>query len=546
MEKRIYIKDWLELKPYKKQTETDSYYLKICNVIKRAITTNRQSFVLQKYLNKKYIDYLACFLTSYLEDIISETNIWNSFVKKHQLLYKKQLPFYILDEYYEKEINPQDISFLIWYFLNTVQEDIFILPFNDFIVETAEKVMEVFDNAWEYAPENEYLQSVYQISENEADYYVARNLIDTILFKTYLFYPDTILKLQEQELEIIEDGKDNEDIMMFLNENRDSTLHKTHTRLLSLKGKEWSSEILGNNHQLHKDFLSIPPRIRGFFLYKGQDNNSIFIEHIASSKKFNLTKKSFDQSDTLKEVDTILYMGIAQWKDEWWFSGVFFQQPFNPDLILDEKNSLESRMVVNFIDHQKKETDKLLEMQLTAFKDFNNGLPIAFMPSQEIDNYVKNYTEYFNNSLGLSPKEKEEAKQRAKNDGFFGTEEDPKNYSEVSETGLVFFNPKSGVEIALAVNSAFPLPNNPFFSVEESEDDIMLLLISDEMSTELAMFCIDNCKSDLPFFNEGIGKRYLDDIDFLLRFWKKDTYFTKPSITYTGQDKLPTGGKGLL
>jgi hypothetical protein len=108
----------------------------------------------------------------------------------------------------------------------------------------------------------------------------------------------------------------------------------------------------------------------------------------------------------------------------------------------------------------------------------------------------------------------------------------------------VFFNPKSGLEIALAVNCAFPLPNNPFFNVEDSEEDIMFLLISDEMSTELAMFCIDNCKNNLPFFKEGVGKRYLDDIDFLLRFWKKDNYLAKPSITYTGQEKQPAGNNG--
>ena len=544
MGNRIYIKDWLELKPYEKQTVTDSYYLKICNDVKKSITTNKQSFVLQIYLDKKDIDILACFLTSYLEDIISETNVWNSFVKTHQRLYKKHLPFYILDEYYEEEINPQDISFLIWYFLNTVQEEKFIAPFNDFIFETAEKVMDVFDKAWDYVPQNEYLKSIYEIDENEDDFYVARNLIDTILFKTYLFYPDTLLKLREQELEIIENSKDDENIMMFLNENRDSTLHKTHTRLLSLKGKEWASEILGNNNRLKNDFLGISPRIRGFFLYKGQDDYNILIEHIASSKKFKLTKKSFDHADSLKEVDAILFMGIAQWKDEWWFSGVFFQQPFNPDLILDEKNSLESRMAVNYIDHQRKETNEMLEMQLTAFKDFNKGLQIAFIPSEEIENFVRNYTEYFNNSLDLSAKEKEEAKQRARKDGFFGTKEEHKDYSEVSDTSLVFFNPKSGLEIALAVNCAFPLPNNPFFNVEDSEEDIMFLLISDEMSTELAMFCIDNCKNNLTFFKEGVGKRYLDDIDFLLRFWKKDNYLTKPSITYTGQEKQPAGNNG--
>ena len=100
MDKRIYIKDWLELKPYGNQTVTDSYYLKICNEIKKVITTNKQSFVLQRYLDNEDINLLSCFLTSYFEDLLSETNIWNSFVRTHQRLYRKQLPFYNLDEYY--------------------------------------------------------------------------------------------------------------------------------------------------------------------------------------------------------------------------------------------------------------------------------------------------------------------------------------------------------------------------------------------------------------------------------------------------------------
>ncbi|HET9056089.1 MAG TPA: DUF3843 family protein [Chitinophagaceae bacterium] len=537
MDKRIYIKDWLELKPYGKQTVTDNYYLKICNDVKKVITTNKQSFVLQRYLDNEDINLLSCFLTSYFEDLISETNIWTSFVKTHQRLYRKQLPFYNLVEYYEEEINPQDISFLIWYFLNTVQEEKFISPFNDFIVETAEKIVDVFDKEWEYAPENEYLKTFYQIDQKQNNFYIARNLIDTVLFKTYLFYPDTLFKLQEQEIEIIKNNKEKNNITMFLNENRDRTLHKVHTRLLGLKGKEWVSEILGANHLLNKDFLTISKKIQGFFLYKGQDKNNIFIEHIASSKKFNLTKKSFDHSHTLKELDTILFIGIAMWKDEWWFSGVFFQQPFNPDLILDEKNSLESRMAVNFLDHQKKETDEMLKKQLSAFKDFNNGSQIAFLPSVRIEEYYKEYIEFFNNTLNLSEKEIREAKQRARNDGFFGTNDTHKDFSELSETGLVFFNPNGGTEIALAVNSAFPMASNPYFKEEDSEEHMMRLLMDQSLSTELVIYCIDNCKTKLSFFTKGVGKKYLEDIDFLLRFWKKDNYHTIPSITYTGQNE---------
>jgi uncharacterized membrane protein len=534
MKNRIYIQQWLDFKPYQSHTVTDTYYLKLSNEVKQAITTNTQSLVLQRYLQPKEINMLACFLTSYFEDLISETRLWNSFIKKHKELYNKQLPFYFLDEYYEDEINLQDISLLIWYFMNTIQEEKFIAPFNDFISETAEKVMAVFDKAWDYAPENEHLKQFYEIAENETDFYEARAINDIVLFQSYLFYSDTSKEIREKELEIIKNAEAKENLKMFLNDNRDDTLHKLHTRLLSLTGKEWAAEIIGDKHRLKNDFLSISPRIRGYFFYKGQDKKNVFIEHIASSNKFNLTKKSFDKGDSLQKIDTILFMSIVEWKNEWWFSGVFFQQPFNADLILDEKNSIEARIQVGFLEHQTEDVNEVLEKQYNAFKEFNDGLPIAFIPSEKVDDFIKNYMEYFNASLKLSSKKQKEAKQRARDEGYFGTEYEPKNYKEISETALIFFNPKSGVEIALATNSAFPLPNNPYFKKAESEEHILRLLMDESLSVELAMYCIDNCKSYLPFFKEGEGKSYLKDIDFLLRFWKKDNYHTKPAITFTG------------
>ena len=538
---RIYIKEWLELKPYDKQIVTDNYYLKLSNDVKKTIVSNKQSFILQKYLDKDEINLLACFLTSYFEDIISKTNIWNIFVTYHKKLYNKQVPFYNLDAYYEKEINQQDVSFLIWYFINTVQNEKFVSPYNDFIIETAGKVINVLDDAWDYAPESEYLKSFYTIDENETDFYIARKLIDNIMFKSYLFFPDVLLDLRDAEYDIFEEHENNDDInpdhlIQLLNEIRDYTLHNKCTSLLSLKGKEWASEILGKSHSLSKDYNEISQKIQSYFLYKGQDENDVFIEHIASGKAFKLTKKSLDHYNELKDIDTVLFMGIVKWQGEWWFSGVYFQRDFDPDLVLDEKNSIKSRVVVNFLDHQEKDMDEMLGKQLKAFKEYNNDSQIAFMESEKIDAFIKGYYQYFNDSLNLSDKEKREARQRAKNDGFFGTEEESKDFSEVSETALIFFNPKSGVEIALAVNSAFSDANNPFYNEEESTEHIKRLLLEKNLSTELAMYCIDNYKTKLQFFKEGEGKMYLKDIDFLLRFWKKDHYWAKPTITFTGEE----------
>ena len=533
MIKKIYIDEWHNLKPYESNVPTDTYYLKLSNEIKRILKSNEQALIFQMYLEEDDIDLLSCFLCSYFEDIISETNIWNSFVSIHKTKYNKTLPFYELENYIEKEINNQDIYFLIWYFINTIQESKFISPFNDFIYFSGDKIMEIFEREWENAPINEQLQSFYQISENEIDYYEVRKRIDTILFKTYLFFPDTGIDFFNSEFDVFEEHKHDPMLMNLLNENRDNNLHKLHTRLLSLKGSEWAQEIVRQNNQPNKELFEISKKIQGYFLYKGQDNENIKIEHIASGKEFLLTKKSYDHSDSLNEIDEIIHLGMVKWQNEWWFSGVSFIQPFNADLILDEKNSISSRSAVNFIDHEQFDTSDLLNKQRLIFEAFNDGSQIAFLKTSEIDKFNADFVEFYNKSLNLSDKQIKAASDKAKKDGLF-IKDSTIDFSDHGENGLVFFNPKSGCEIAFDVNSSFPLPNNPFYNDAENEEHVLHVLINEDISKELALFCIEHCKNKLPFFKKDPGKAYLEDIDFLLRFWKKSNYHTQPSITYTG------------
>jgi len=530
--RRIYLKDWFEIKPYDSQTNSDSFYLKICNKVYVALQESGEISFLNNFLDEEDLKNFSCFLTSYLEDLVSETRIWGTFTKAHLSLYNKPLPFFLFDEYYEDEVNPQDIAFLTWYYLNELTENTFISPYHEGIATITEFVLDIFDDAWELAPENKVLQSLYKIDEDETDYYVARKLIDRILFETYLFYPDTAFKLSDEVLDIVEtEFMDTDKMVSLLNDVRDNLLQISHTRLLSFTGKEWAAKLLGDEHALHKDLLNISQKINGLFLYKGQDDNSIFVEHIASGKSFDITKLSFDDHATLTELDQIIFLGIVRWKEEWWFSGVSFLSEFNADLILNEKNSITSRMVVNFLDEEKVKGEVTLAMQLKAFKEYNNGSQIKFLPPEEIDSFPQAFTEYFNKTLNLSLNEEEEARERVRKDGFLGGETTHENFEPPTEPGLVFFNPKRGIEVAVGINSAFPMPNNPFFDAEKTDSDLVALLMNDYFSKDLAMFCIDNCKKDLSFLNDGVGSMYMENIDFLMRYWKNVNYHASPGIT---------------
>lgn len=530
MKERIYINDWLRLKPYEKPTVTDSYYLKLSNRIKETFKSVN-GFVFRSYLVENNIKLLSCFLASWFEDIISKTKIWLTFTQVHRQLYGKILPFYDTSEYYDEEPNWQDLSFLLWYFLNIIQEEKFISPFNDFIINTANELMNIFDEEFEYAPENKMLKDYYSLDYNESDYYTVRNLIDTILFKTWLFYPDSNFKFVHQFTTFLENGGDQFD-PSFLNEIRDQMVHTHHTRLLALTGKEWASRLIGEEHPVGKHLLNMSKRIRGYFFYKSQTSTNIVIEHIASGKQFKLTKKSFDYGHELTRPDTILYLGIVKWMDEWWFSGLYFKKDFDANLVLNEKNSLKSRMEVGFLDNKQEKNDALAKQQ-KVFLKMNNGAPVVFLPTAGVEDFFQEFITRYNQSLNLSEKEQKKSAERMKKSGFFGKEEKA-SFENLEETAMVYFNPESGIEVAMGINSAFPLPENPYFDETKSGEDILYMLMSEEISISLTKFGIETGREKLAFYKEEPGKLYMKDLDFLLRFWKKSAYFPKPEITFIG------------
>ena len=524
---RIYIKEWLKLKPYSDHSNTDIYYLQLCNSAKKSLLAQYKDGF-DKYLDEKEINLLSCLLVSYFEDIISETGIFTAFTNKHKELYGKRLPFYETEDYYVNDINIQDVRFLLWYFINTIQDLYFVSPYNELISIAAKDLMALFEEEYEYAPENNELKKQYSLPEDETDYYICRELINKILFNTYLFYPDTRFALDKKLTDIIKSHRNDEFLTGYLNDAQDALTYSLRTKLLSISGQEWAAEILGKDHPLHKDFLNISPKITGYFLYKGQDSENLFLEHIASGKRFNLTKKSFETSFIPSRVDTILYMGIILWRQEWWFSGIHVQIDYNDELVRNQKQSIEAKNDVEFLDNNEDKIKETLNLQNEIFLKFNNGKPIAFLPAGEIDTFIQDFINYYQESLTVP--ENKTGKHKKRPDPPATTDIEDYEFDEHFQTGLVFFNPKSGIQIAFDVNSAFPMKENNFFREEKSARDVKSLFFDESISPELAKYCLDNFKDSLPFFKTPEGKIFVEHPDFLLRFFKTANYHSKPQI----------------
>jgi hypothetical protein len=525
---RIYIKTWLALKPYEKQVVTDTYYLKLSNEVKQAILSCDESFMLSYYINDEETNLLACLLTSYFEDLISGTNLWNSFVRIHKRMYDKYLPFYSPEEYFEEEINKDDIQFLTWYFLNLLQNEKFIHPINDFIEYISEGIYEVFDKKWDEAPENTHLAKYYSLDENETNYYIARELIDNILFNSYLFYPDTAFRFHEKLKNLIKKREVDDNLAMYANDLKDNSIHTFHTQLLALSGKEWAAEVLGPKHPLSKSFQNLSPKINGLFLYKGQDSQVISMEHIASGKVFDITKESLELNKVPLDEDKINFIGTAKWMDKWWFSGVRTQFEYKQNVIDDEKKNISSLKQVDFLEDRMDDLNDVLMRQQKAFLKISNGKPFAFVMDDQVNQFIRDFHNLYNTLVASTSETNLELPDLSNSTSDI-------KVKDGQTPCIVFFNPKGGLEIAMNYCSAFPVEWNPYFNEEDCENDVIGLWSDKSISTEISKYCLENFRDKYQFLQRDGGENLVQNFDFMMRFWKAENYKTKPSVSLTNR-----------
>lgn len=537
MKDRIYIKHWLELKPYDSPSQSDFYYLKITNSVYSSLDPT-SLIILSEHIEKEDIYLFCCFLTAYFEDVISQTNILKSFKMEHKKLYGSELPFYDVESnpfYFSDEINQEDIVFLSWYFFNSIKIESFLSPFSNFLTKIASTTFKVFEEEYEYAPENEKLQKFYKfnLKRDNDSFYKIREHLFRVFLDNYLLYPDIKVNLELEHLEILNKYKPEgeERTLAYIREATDDFTFNRVSRLLSLNAKDWSKLLLGQSHEAYKDIASLSEKIVGWFLYKKQNEATVFLEHIASNMMFEVTKKSLDHSDSLSEEDMV-YIGLVRYNDQWWFSGNYATQEFDADLILDQKNSAAARISVNFLYNQN-EIKEILEEQRKAFLTFNNGSLVVFLKSDAAEKFIADYMDFYNNTTQSDAGEFEKAKKRAREDGWFGGEADI-DFDE--DDVIIFFNVNNGIEIYNDIANTFPDKNNPFYTKENS-DDIMHILTSTEYSTEFVKYFLKIYGSKLSFFKKEPYASYLNHIDFLLRFWKKDNYKTKPTLILTGDEE---------
>jgi len=528
MKNKIYIKEWLSTKPYQKHTETDSYYLEVSNQVYAVIQKHYNYKILKSLLHEKDIKLLSVILVCYFEDIISNAGIWKTFTGLCEQKFGKPLPYYDLNNYERDETNVQDISFLIWNFINTYSENTLINPNDHLAIEFSSPILDLLDKEWQYAPENENLVNYYQLKDYKGkdEFYKVRSIVEKFMFDNWLLSQDFLNEFVD-ECDRINNDKDIDDDMRekYLYETKDNIVLNSKSKLLNLYGKEWLTHYLGESHELYDDLLNMSKKINGIFKLIDQNSKYYNVEYIATDKTFKLLKSSLDMLENFR-YDKLYYLGIVRWKNEWVFSGILSEVEYNQKIIDREKSKPSSLNASSFLqsEEDQKTINDVLDKQLKAFKVIADGELIVNLPAKEVKTFLNQFNAAYHKFLGLSDDEIVNPKDELSN-----------QFDDAKDIVSIFFNPKAGIENYFNFESAFPMKNNIFFDEDYAYDDIDGLIKTDFISPELVKYCFKEFR-DSRFYKEYIEKNpWVKDLEFTLAYYRKNSYKTFPKITLTNK-----------
>jgi hypothetical protein len=511
MKDKVLLKDWLAFHPYESAVQSELYYLRICNEILGVLLAEGMDYW-ENLLDREELKELACFLTCYFEDVISGPGLWRCFTAAMEELYDYPLPYFRVDkDYLPEEINKEDVCFLLWYFVSMKRGDEFMVsPIFYELSDLPEGTMDILEREYEQAPENRKLQALYDIPKELDDLSDLNALLRQMLLKSWLFFfhgeeMEGILKNQIKKWD--KDGPAPHMMDMYIYDMTDSYVHSTRTSLLAFHAKEWLAILAGKDHPRYKDIRGLGEKKSGYYLFEGfvKGENGLF-RHLATDRVLEVSERSMDFPPDLESGRSVIYAGFVQWGEFWWLTGSMLHYSKNQKEDVNSELLDKERLLFSDLEGLQAKENGLLS---SAFLKFNEGKPMAFRANMdEMNAFVIEFLEYY------------------AGDKRVVSYADPSKGNVPEDVpGMLFCSAVSGIHTVFGLNSCIPDEENPWYDEAEAEDDTERLLHSPYITGEWMHHLLENYHLPVPEF-PGIRETHfvVDNLDFLLRFWKRRAY----------------------
>lgn len=168
--------DWTATHPFLVKCGSDGFYAHLATRL-----YYRFSFLnIQKGMPDGTLYVAAKSIAAYLEDVVSETGVWQAIRNIYQRRYGKTLPFYDVDpkDYYDDDINIEDLRLLVWQAFSRCGDPIGMTfsPISEAVFELSDIAFKLLVDVFETAPvstrSGDTLLSVFR----SGDYFKIREL----------------------------------------------------------------------------------------------------------------------------------------------------------------------------------------------------------------------------------------------------------------------------------------------------------------------------------------------------------------------------------
>lgn len=379
----IYPKEWLSFHPYTQVGVVDHYYTQLANQIYSRLST---SVLASSLRSDNDIRTIACCLTAYFEDIISQTGIWKAFTTECCTLYGKPLPFYKIDQemYAPDEINVDDVRFLLWHYAQGCNPTQIVNPENPGFLIVAHEVYELLDQVYETAPENPKMQKLFTSTYN--NFFDYRNVVEWFTYHCYLNIINRT-ELEEKQSEIFRKTK-KEHLDVMLKTTLIDFCFTSLNGLLALTSVEWLSRIFGKNHPQHAVFDDMKRREYSFLLFLREDKHFLYMEDLCYNDQLRIDKKSVQKIVKLIPNDSLFSCALVRFNNEWWQCGM---------LIPSRMSDLTEGAIKNLTGRYHK-PDKTIDYQ--TFEKVSKGeQPMYFSSKKQLIEFLTQTMKY---TLGTS------------------------------------------------------------------------------------------------------------------------------------------------
>ncbi|UIR55935.1 DUF3843 family protein [Sphingobacterium sp. SRCM116780] len=520
---RIYIQDWLGQHPYQGRSDSDRYYLQVANEIHDALRTLWfEEEETNELIKPEIIKTLSIYLTCYLEDVISDTKLFHAFRKEHQSLYGKMLPFFEdqdLVDYFPEDINSQDVLVLSWLFFSERNPHLFLDKNGRLLELVTDLAYAVLEEHYEVAPENMLLKKEYTLAV-DANYLEVRNFAEKVIATNYItggYYYNSLM----QHMDIADLGRYQHD-PAYLNQMtfrvRDNHFIFFRLHLLALKSCEFVSSMLETTHPQYESVRIIGNRIDSFFEFEKLQEERLQLKHLTTGETFLVNQNSI-QNFQEPSSSQLFYMEIIPWKDAWNLSGMM--SAVEADQIdLTANQEMDQAYLVESLRGKRthiEQAEKQIEDLKNLFVKDHNGL-LAFVEESNMQSLIHDLTQKYRKKVGLPQIDDQQN----------STSDVPKNTIVTA-----FFNPKLGLEFFGGIENLFPIQHNPFFVQDEDvlipyAQNLLQLLVQKFFSVGLVSHFYELYQAEInqQFFYHLDMKT----LDFLLRFYKSDTYHNRPQL----------------